>query len=62
VLKTGLVMQRMLDHGCLWRRVRFVLFGRVLVSLLVVVTSGTAFALEVGRTLVFVCAAILSSS
>lgn len=35
------------------------LFGRILVSLLVIITSGTAFTLEVGWSLVFVRAAII---
>jgi len=56
-LKSRLVLKRMLHHGRLWRRVRFVLFGGLFVSFLVIIT--TTFALKVGRSFVFVCAAIL---
>lgn len=53
------MLERMLDHGRLWRRVRFVLFDGLLISFLVIIT--TTFTLEVSRALVFVCAAILYS-
>jgi hypothetical protein len=53
------MLQRMLDHGCFGRRVRFMLFGGLFISFLVIIT--TTFALEVGGPLVFVCAAILYS-
>lgn len=53
------MLKGMLHHGCLWRRVRLVLFGGLLISFLVIIT--TTFALEVGRSFVFVCAAILYS-
>jgi hypothetical protein len=59
VLETRLVLKRMLNHGCFWRRVRFMLFDGLLISFLVIIT--TTLALEVGGSLVFVCAAILSS-
>lgn len=59
MLEAGLVLEGMLHHGRLWRRVRFVLFGGLFISFLVIIT--TTLALEVGRSFVFVCAAILYS-
>jgi hypothetical protein len=59
MLEARLVLKRMLNHGCFWRRVRFVLLDGLLISFLVIIT--TTLALEVGGSLVFVCAAILSS-
>lgn len=51
------MLERMLDHGLLWRRVRFVLFDRLIISLLIVITA--PFACEISWTFVFVCAAIV---